>query len=162
MKRFRVTVEAVSSTLHGLDIEVAGSYWFTCNTEQMALDHFHATVPIKMLEDFEIEVLEEPEFRCPDCGTEAIEEAEGQTCGTCRRGVIAAMTTHDDDPNGPKRRQEAIDKIECLYPPDSEYGGTRAHGREDMIAALSAEWRSLPVPVLEYMAVLQHRRDHSI
>lgn len=30
----------------------------------------------------------EQEARCPDCGTQAVEEAIGQVCGTCRRGII--------------------------------------------------------------------------
>ena len=29
-----------------------------------------------------------PEWRCSDCGTESIEEAEGQTCQECGRGMI--------------------------------------------------------------------------
>lgn len=60
------------------------------------------------------------------------------------------------------RAQSAIDTINDLYPPDSEYADTREHGREDLLAALCAEWRCLPVPVLEHMARLQHFRDHKL
>ena len=58
--------------------------------------------------------------------------------------------------------QDAIDTIGDLWPPDSEYDDTRAIGREDLIDALCAEWRSLPLRVLQHMARRQHRRDHSI
>ena len=32
------------------------------------------------------------EYACADCGTEAIEEAEGQTCRECGRGIIEEVT----------------------------------------------------------------------
>lgn len=60
------------------------------------------------------------------------------------------------------KRKRAVETIEALYPPDSEYADTREHGREDLIAALCAEWRSLPLPVLQHMAKLQHFRDHRL
>lgn len=59
-------------------------------------------------------------------------------------------------------RQSAVDTISGLYPPDSEYGDTRALGREDVIEALCFEWRSLPLAVLDHMAKRQHQRDHRI
>jgi len=59
-------------------------------------------------------------------------------------------------------RDSAIETISCLYPPDSEYEDTRELGREDLLAALCSEWRCLPLPVLEYMAKVQHFRDHKL
>lgn len=32
-------------------------------------------------------------YACEDCGTDSIEEAEGQTCRECGRGVIGEVTT---------------------------------------------------------------------
>ena len=61
-----------------------------------------------------------------------------------------------------KRRDQAIEIISSLYPPDSEYEDTRRLGLEDLLCALAAEWRCLPVPVLEFMARTQHRRDHRL
>ncbi len=61
-----------------------------------------------------------------------------------------------------ERQLKAIDTISALWPPDSEYPDTRHNAKIDLIEALCAEWRSLPVPVLEHMARVQHRRDHSI
>ncbi len=58
------------------------------------------------------------------------------------------------------RRASAIATINDLWPPDSEYADTQAHGREDLLLALCAQWRCLPVPVLEHMAELQHIRDN--
>ena len=29
---------------------------------------------------------------CADCGTETVEEAIGQVCGTCKRGIIEEVT----------------------------------------------------------------------
>lgn len=31
-------------------------------------------------------------YACDDCGQDAIEEAEGQTCGQCGRGIISEVT----------------------------------------------------------------------
>jgi len=61
------------------------------------------------------------------------------------------MSSEDD------RRQSAIDEISSLYPPDSEYSEM---GKQDLIDALAAEWRNLPVPVLEHMARVQRFRDN--
>lgn len=33
------------------------------------------------------------DYRCDDCGTLSIEEAEGQTCRECGRGIITEETT---------------------------------------------------------------------
>lgn len=60
------------------------------------------------------------------------------------------------------KRQSAIETITGLYPPDSEYEDTRRLGLEDMLCALAAEWRTLPVEVLEHMAQAQHFRDHRL
>jgi hypothetical protein len=40
--------------LHGLDRDAEGDYSFCAINEEDALDQFHLTVPIKMLEDFDI------------------------------------------------------------------------------------------------------------
>lgn len=56
--------------------------------------------------------------------------------------------------------QDAVDTINDLWPPDSEYDDTRAIGREDLIDALCAEWRSLPLRVLQHMAHRQRLRDN--
>lgn len=61
-----------------------------------------------------------------------------------------------------KRRDQAIEIISSLYPPDSDYSDTRILGKGDLLDALCAEWRSLPIPVLEHMARAQHRRDHRL
>ena len=57
-------------------------------------------------------------------------------------------------------RDSAIETINCLYPPDSEYEDTRRLGLEDMLCAQAAEWRSLPVSVLQHMARAQQYRDN--
>lgn len=36
----------------------------------------------------DLEEVDDAEARCPDCGTASIEEAIGQVCRTCCRGVI--------------------------------------------------------------------------
>lgn len=56
---------------------------------------------------------------------------------------------------------EAIGEISFLYPPDSEYAKTAEIGKQDMIDALAAEWRTLPTPVLQHMARRQRRRDNT-
>lgn len=38
------------------------------------------------IDEYQRLVLEPP--GCPDCGTQSIEEAIGQVCNTCKRGVI--------------------------------------------------------------------------
>ena len=57
-------------------------------------------------------------------------------------------------------REEAVEQINDLWPPDAERDATQIQGQIDMMAALCAEWRSLPVPVLQHMARAQHFRDH--
>ncbi len=52
---------------------------------------------------------------------------------------------------------EAIGTISDLYPPDSEYLETSNLGKQDLIEALAAEWRTLPTPVLQHMAQRQPR-----
>lgn len=88
---YKVAVEKVIAfgRLHDLDKDVEDSYMISASSEEDALDQFHNTVPIKMLEDFEISAALYQQPRCPDCGTESIEEAIGQVCGSCHRGVIA-------------------------------------------------------------------------
>jgi len=55
--------------------------------------------------------------------------------------------------------QDAIDEITYLWPPDSEYPDTAATGKQDMLDAMAAEWRSLPLKVLKHMAARQRGRD---
>ena len=57
--------------------------------------------------------------------------------------------------------QDAIDTIGRLWPPDSEYSDCASTGREDMLDALAAEWRSLPLEVLKHMAQRQRQRDNA-
>lgn len=48
-----------------------------------------------------------------------------------------------------KDRAEAISVIECLYPPDAEYQGTREVSRATLLEALQGfDWRQLPEPLL--------------
>lgn len=75
------------------------------------------------------------------------------------------MSDYDDEAEARReddRRQSAVDTISGLYPPDSDYEDTRELGKGDLIDALCAEWRSLPVAVLEHIAQRQHMRDHGI
>ncbi|KPK74213.1 MAG: hypothetical protein AMJ84_00025 [Acidithiobacillales bacterium SM23_46] len=65
----------------------------------------------------------------------------------------------DDRRELDRRRVDAIETISCLWPPDSEYSETAAEGRQYLLDALAVEWRSLPVPVLEYMARRQAARE---
>lgn len=55
--------------------------------------------------------------------------------------------------------QDAVDTINHLWPPDSDYSDCAATGRQDMLDALAAEWRSLPLKVLQHMARRQRARD---
>lgn len=59
-----------------------------------------------------------------------------------------------------RARDEAVEIINCLYPPDSEYEETRRIGIDDMLFALAVGWRALPVSVLEHMAQAQTWRDN--
>ncbi len=59
-----------------------------------------------------------------------------------------------------KRRNVAIETIQCLWPPDSEYPDTRQEGRNYLFDALAAEWRCLPLPILEHMAARQAAREN--
>ena len=66
------------------------TYFYTARSEEEALDIFHRTVPIKMLEDFEIDVeVDELGPRCHDCGTQYQPEAIGEVCSSCHRGMVA-------------------------------------------------------------------------
>ena len=56
------------------------------------------------------------------------------------------------------RRETVINHISNLYPPDSD-GRTAEIGKQDLLNALAAEWRSLPIDVLEHMAAAQIERD---
>lgn len=58
-----------------------------------------------------------------------------------------------------QRRKNAIDNIEWLYPPDDVHERTQELGREDIMNALAACWRELPLPVLEHMAKAQLGRE---
>jgi len=53
---WRVTVEKAVAfgNVHDLDKDVEGDYPFIATSEEDALDQFHNTVPIKVLDDFEI------------------------------------------------------------------------------------------------------------
>ena len=57
-KIYTVTAEKVVAfgNVHALDEDVEGDYPFIAISEEDALDQFHSTIPIKMLEDFDITV----------------------------------------------------------------------------------------------------------
>ena len=57
-KIYKVSVEKVVAfgNVHDLDEDVEGDYPFIATSEEDALDQFHSTIPIKMLEDFDITV----------------------------------------------------------------------------------------------------------
>ena len=86
------TEEVGGGVTNELDNDVVGSYRFTTISEEAALDEFHSTVPIKVLDDFEISVRARPAIGpgawCPDCAEEYSSRDIGQTCGTCHRGMI--------------------------------------------------------------------------
>jgi len=48
--------EVQHNDLHELDKDVAGIYRIDADSEDAALDEFHSTIPIKVLDDFEIDV----------------------------------------------------------------------------------------------------------
>lgn len=52
-------------------------------------------------------------------------------------------------------RQDLIDEIEMLYPPDHN-----EEGRELLMTALCSQWRSLPLEVLRELRYLNVQRDH--
>lgn len=80
------TVKAVKliafGHLHELDEEVEGEYTFAAISHDDALDQFHRTVPVKMLEDFEFTAYS---GRCGDCGSAG---DPGTACRKCGRGMI--------------------------------------------------------------------------
>ena len=58
MKEFKVIVKALlpNNELHEYDKDVAGEYSYKVLSKDEALDIFHSTIPIKVLDDFEITV----------------------------------------------------------------------------------------------------------
>ncbi|MCK4515187.1 MAG: hypothetical protein KAU31_08015 [Spirochaetaceae bacterium] len=60
-KRYKVAaVKLVAfGRVHELDEGVEGCYFYNAIDEEDALDQFHSSVPIKVLEDFEIDVEED-------------------------------------------------------------------------------------------------------
>ncbi len=57
-------------------------------------------------------------------------------------------------------RQNAIDMIECLWPPDADHSETSDVGKQDLLDALCAEWRTQPTTILQRMARVQRARDN--
>ncbi len=55
-KIYKVSVVQVVAFghVHDLDKDVEGDYPFIATSEEDALDQFHSTIPIKVLEDFDI------------------------------------------------------------------------------------------------------------
>jgi hypothetical protein len=53
-----IKIESQVRTIHPLDKNVPGLYIRHGMTKQAVLDDFHATVPIKVLDDFDISVEE--------------------------------------------------------------------------------------------------------
>ena len=60
-KRYKVTATKMVAfgRLHELDEDVPGNYFYDAINSEDALDQFHLSVPIKVLEDFEIDVEED-------------------------------------------------------------------------------------------------------
>lgn len=58
-----VTCRPVSDRIHREDGNVAGRYRYWTMTDEEALDAFHSTEPVKMLEDWDITV--EPQVEAP-------------------------------------------------------------------------------------------------
>ncbi|UCH71722.1 MAG: hypothetical protein JSW62_04810 [Thermoplasmatales archaeon] len=46
------------------------------------------------------------------------------------------------------KKEEIIQKIELLYPPDSDFPGTNKVGSELLNKAIMKEWKSLPIEIL--------------
>lgn len=59
-----------------------------------------------------------------------------------------------------EQRQDLVEQIEALYPPDSDWADNAETGKQDVLNALAAEWRSLPLAVLAHMASVQRQRDN--
>lgn len=66
VQQAKICVNAVSDVLHEIDENVPGTYEITLDSPvqrgeaaEAALDKFHITVPIKVLEDFNIEVFDQ-------------------------------------------------------------------------------------------------------
>jgi len=60
-KRYKVTATKMVAfgRVHELDEDVPGNYFYDAINSEDALDQFHLSVPIKVLEDFEIDVEED-------------------------------------------------------------------------------------------------------
>ena len=56
MRRFKVSAVPLTDELNSLDWDVPGVYFFDAVGSEEALDQFHGTVAIKVLDDFEIDV----------------------------------------------------------------------------------------------------------
>lgn len=61
------------------------------------------------------------------------------------------------------KREEAIRRIEALYPPDAELPAKREIGVGLMVSAIlaSMDWRDLPEPVLHRLAELCERKERA-
>jgi hypothetical protein len=55
---WKIIVKPVEENLHPLDEDVAGIYFPVGITKKEALNNFHNNIPIKVLEDFEITIVE--------------------------------------------------------------------------------------------------------
>ena len=53
----KVSVKAITKDLHEYDKKIEGIYEIDGENEEEVLDNFHQTIAIKVLDDFEIEVL---------------------------------------------------------------------------------------------------------
>jgi len=99
MKQYKIIVKQIAeyADLHPADKadNPSGEHFFPANTKEEALDQFHDTVPIKVLEDFEITVddpgnCEHQDFedcmiccKCNKC-SETLDEEE-EVCEDCRK-----------------------------------------------------------------------------
>jgi hypothetical protein len=58
MKQWIITVKSLTKNHHFYDKEIAGKYFFHETNERTALDRFHETISIKVLENFDISIKE--------------------------------------------------------------------------------------------------------
>ena len=56
MNRWKIAAIPTKFNIHERDTDVAGVYFFTAESKDEALDKFHKSVPIKVLDDFEIDI----------------------------------------------------------------------------------------------------------
>lgn len=61
-----------------------------------------------------------------------------------------------------ERHADACETISALYPPDSEWPDTAAIGRELLLQALCANWRSLPTDIVLKLAELNKAHDDEV